>query len=153
MDKNFLKRRLITTLLVFAVLGMALAGCSSLKGREEEPVKGESRGVGKYYHFDDVLVPKELNYKPDKSFVYETPQFKTGIMVFTKWRLDVKSLMDFFSYNMEKDNWKLVNSFAGKEAVLNFSKPDKTCAIKITENWYSMTEVEIKVGLLGEKKM
>jgi hypothetical protein len=54
---------------------------------------------------------------------------------------------------MEKDNWKLVNSFKGKESILNFSKPDKTCGIKITEKWHGTTEVEIRVGPLGEKKM
>ncbi len=54
---------------------------------------------------------------------------------------------------MEKDNWKLVNSFSGKESFLNFSKPDKTCTVKIIEKWYGTTEVEIRVGPLGEKKM
>ena len=74
-------------------------------------------------------------------------------MVFSKWRLDVESLIEFFSYNMEKDNWKMVNSFKGKESILNFSKPDKTCTIKITETWYEKIEVEIRVGPLGDKKM
>ena len=46
----------------------------------------------------------------------------------------MESMIDFFNYHMEKDNGKLVNSFKGKESILNFSKPDKTCAIKITEN-------------------
>jgi hypothetical protein len=76
-----------------------------------------------------------------------------GWMVFSKWRLDVESLIEFFSYYMEKDNWKMVNSFKGKESILNFSKPDKTCMIKITETWYEVTEVEIRVGPLGDKKM
>jgi hypothetical protein len=76
-----------------------------------------------------------------------------GWMVFSKWRLDVESLIEFFSYHMEKDNWKMVNSFKGKESILNFSKPDKTCTIKITETWYGKAEVEIRVGPLGDKKM
>ena len=109
--------------------------------------------MGKYYYFDDVRVPSELSYKPKKSFVYETPGFKAGILVFSKWRLDADSLMDFFNYRMEKDNWKMMNSFKGKESVLNFSKPDKTCTIKIIEKWYGTTVVEIRVGPLGEKKM
>jgi hypothetical protein len=54
---------------------------------------------------------------------------------------------------MEKDNWKLVNSFSGKESFLNFSKPDKTCTIRIIEKWTGTTTVEIRVGPLGEKKM
>jgi len=52
---------------------------------------------------------------------------------------------------MEKENWKLVNSFKGKESFLNFSKPDKTCLVKIYDNWIGTTTVEIRVGPLGEK--
>ena len=63
------------------------------------------------------------------------------------------SLIDFFNYQMEKDNWKVVNSFKGKESILNFLKPDKSCTIKIVEKWYGTTVVEIRVGPLGEKKM
>jgi len=154
MDKNIFKKRSIIALLMVLLLGMTWMGCSStVKERREEPVKSEWRGSGKYYHFDDVLVPGELKYKQNKSFIYETPRVKTGVMVFSKWWLDVGSLFDFFTYHMEKDNWKLVNSFRGKESVLNFSKPDKTCTIKISEKWYGTTEVEIRVGPLGEKKM
>jgi len=141
---------------LFAVLftGLAWTGCAStVKERSGEPEKRGVETTSKYYHFDDVRIPRELNYKQNKSFVYETPRFKTGILIFTKWRIDVESLIDFFNYQMEKDNWKLVNSFKGKESILNFSKPDKTCTIKITEKWHGTTEIEIRVGPLGEKKI
>jgi hypothetical protein len=54
---------------------------------------------------------------------------------------------------MGKDNWTFVNSFKGKETQLSFSKPDKTCDIRITETWTGMTRVTILVGPLGGKKM
>jgi hypothetical protein len=107
----------------------------------------------RYYFFDDVLVPGELNYKPSKSFIYEAPQFKAGVMCFSKWRIDEDSLISFFNYNMEKDNWKIVNSCRGKESFLSFSKPDRTCTIRIMEKWYGSTQVEIRVGPLMGKKM
>jgi hypothetical protein len=136
------------------LLSSTWIGCSSnVKETRGEPTEGHEMGVGKYYFFDDILIPKELNYDEDESFVYEIPQFKTGSMVFTKWRLDPNSLVDFFTYYMEKDNWKLVNSFRGAESTLNFSKPDKTCTIKISETWYGTTVTEIRVGPLGMKKM
>ena len=116
-------------------------------------MEGKDAGVGKYYFFDDVLIPKDLSFEQDDSFVYETPQFKTGSMIFKKWWLDPGSVVDFFMYNMEKDNWKLVNSYRGKESTLNFSKPDKTCTIKVTGKWNGTTVVEIRVGPLGTKKM
>ena len=155
------KRSAIAFLLVF-LLGMTWMGCSStVKERRDEPAKAEgqeikgppSKYTAKYFHFEDVLVPGELNYKPKKSFVYETPQFKAGVMYFTKWRIDVDSVIDFFNYNMEKDNWKIVNSYRGKESFLSFSKPDRTCNIRLIEKWYGTTHVEIRVGPVGAKKM
>jgi hypothetical protein len=148
-------------LLVF-LLGWVWAGCTTtVKEKRDDSAKPEgqetkdlpSKYSARYYHFDDVLVPGELNYKQSKSFIYETPQFKAGALYFTKWWLDVDSLVDFFNYHMEKDNWKLVNSYRGKESFLSFSKPDRTCNIRIMEKWYGTTHVEIRVGPLVGKKM
>ena len=147
MGRNIIWTRIGIAFLVLVSFSLVWMGCSSVeKERRVEPTKGEDVGVGKYYYFDDVLIPKELNYKPDESFVYETPQVKTGSMVFKKWRVDSGSLVDFFLYHMQKNNWKLVNSFKGKESILNFSKPKKTCTIKIVDKWYGTTLVEIRVG-------
>lgn len=147
------QRRSTIALLLVILLSMVWISCSTTaKERRGEPAKGEEKEAGKYYIFNDVLVPSELSYKPKKSFVYETPQFKAGVLTFSKWWMDSGSLIDFFTYHMEKDNWKLLNSFKGKESILNFSKPDKACLIKIMEKWYGTTEVEIRVGPLGEKK-
>jgi hypothetical protein len=161
MSPNIFQRRSFIALLLVIFLGLSWAGCTTTV-KERQPgqpatgttggVKTEGESTGKYY-LDDVRVPSELNYKPDKSFIYETPRFKAGILHFSKWRLDVPSLIEYFTYNMEKDNWKLVNSFSGKESFLNFSKPDKTCTIRIIEKWTGTTTVEIRVGPLGEKKM
>jgi len=160
MGRMIFQKKSMIALLLLILLSVVWTGCSTtVKNRESGQPAGatsgvntEGEGMGKYY-FDDVIVPSELNYKPNKSFVYETPGFKAGILVFSKWRLDVDSLIDFFNYHMEKDNWKRVNSFRGKESILNFSKPGKTCTIKIVEKWYGTAVVEIRVGPLGEKKM
>jgi len=161
MEPNIFQRKSVIGLLLVIILSVIWMGCSTtVKERQKgQPVteatgevKAEGEGMGKYY-LDDVRIPSELNYKPSKSFIYETAKFKAGFLYFAKWRLDVPSLIDFFTYNMEKDQWKLVNSFKGKESFLNFSKPDKTCFIKIKEKWTGTTIVEIQVGPLGEKKM
>lgn len=148
---HLFNRRTIRTLGIVLVMGLfLLGGCSSLsREKREEPAK-DTIG-GRYYYFEDVRVPQELNYKPNRSFIYETPRFKAGVLFFTKWRLDPESLINFFTYSMEKDNWKLINSYKGKESILNFSKPDKSCMIKIREKWWGNTEVEIRVGPTSEK--
>jgi hypothetical protein len=155
MQKEPFPRRTLTTNLLVPLLTLVVVltwmGCAStVKERQGE---GGDMGVGRYYYFEDVRVPRELNYEEDESFVYETPAFKAGSMVFKKWRLDPNSLFDFFVYYMERDNWKLMNSFRGTESILNFSKPDKSCMIKIRETWYGTTVVEIRVGPVGMKKM
>jgi len=161
MGQIMFQKKIVIALCLVIFLGLAWSGCGTTvrerqKGQPVTEAIGEANAeperIGKYY-LDDVRIPEELNYKPNKSFVYETPKFKTGILYFTKWRLDVSSLIDFFIYNMEKDNWKLINSFKGKESLLHFSKPDKTCTVRIKEKWTGMTVVEIQVGPLGEKKM
>jgi hypothetical protein len=161
MGKNIFQKKSVLALLLVILIGAAWTGCSTtVKERQSgQPVteatgetKSEGVVTGKYY-LDDVRIPNELNYKPDESMVYETAKFKAGVLRFSKWRLDVQSVIDFFTYNMVKDNWTFVNSFKGKEAQLSFSKPDKTCDIRITESWTGMTRVTILVGPLGEKKM
>jgi hypothetical protein len=161
MGQIIFQKRSVIALLLVIFLGLAWTGCTTtVKERQQgQPVTGatgesktEGEGMGKYY-LDDVRIPNELNYKPDESMVYETTKFKAGVLRFSKWRLDVQSLIDFFTYNMGKDNWTFVNSFKGKETQLSFSKPDKTCDIRITETWTGMTLVTILVGPLGEKKM
>ena len=161
MNSNVSGRKLVIALLLVVCLMGAWMGCTTtVKERQQgQPVTGQTpeansewEGAGKVY-LDDVRVPSELSYKPDESMVYETAKFKAGVLRFSKWRLDVQSLIDFFTYNMEKDNWKYVNMFKGKETQLSFSKPDKTCTIRITESWIGMTHVLIAVGPLGEKKM
>jgi len=161
MGQIIFQKRSVIALLLVIFLGLAWTGCTTtVKERQQgQPVTGatgesktEGEGMGKYY-LDDVRIPNELNYKPDESMVYETTRFKAGVLRFSKWRLDVQSLIDFFTYNMGKDNWTFVNSFKGKETQLSFSKPDKTCDIRITETWTGMTLVTILVGPLGEKKM
>ena len=149
MDQKFLRKPSAMALVLVILLGLNWTACTTVMGREPDGVWVQYTGVGKYYVFDDVLVPKELKYRASKSFIYETPPLsKTSSLVFSGWWIDVESLMNFFTYNMEKDGWKQVNSLTGKESVLDFSKPEKTCTIRIVDKWYGSLEVEVRVGPL-----
>ncbi len=161
MVANIFQRKAVAAVFLVAILGVAWTGCSTTVAEQQQgqPVTGptpegkaEWAEVGKYY-LDDVRVPSELDYDADESILYETAKFKAGVLRFSKWRLDVQSVIDFFMINLPKDKWTFVNAFKGKEAQLSFSKPDKTCIIRITETWTGMVKVAIAVGPLGEKKM
>ena len=151
-----MRRKTIVLFLIILIGSLWMACSSTVTERQGEPGKSEGAPTpygAKYYSFEDILIPGELKYQANDSLIYETPRFKMGRMIFTKWRLDRDSVIDFFSYHMEKDNWKLVTSIRGEESTLNFAKLDKTCEIKVKENWLGKTRVEIRVGALGEKKM
>ena len=158
-------RKRISALFLIVLPVMIWMCCSAILPGRGEAATGsdgqETRALlneylAQYYDFDDILIPGELASSPPKSFIYQTPQFKAGTMVFTRWWFDidslsrlfrrhVESLTQFFKDHMQKDHWKLVNSYEGKESFLSFSKPDRTCNILINEKWYGVTRVEIHV--------
>jgi hypothetical protein len=161
MMADIVQKKLVMTLFLVVLFGVAGMGCSTTatERQQGQPVTGptpagqaEWQEVGQVY-LDDVRVPSELNYDADESMVYEAAKFKAGVLRFSKWRLDVQSVVNFFMFNMVKDKWTFVNAFKGKESYLSFSKPDKTCTIRITETWTGVVMVVIAVGPLGEKKM
>lgn len=157
---TFQKKLLIATCLL-VLSGVAWMGCSTTASEPQQgqPATGPTPGgqagsaeVGSLY-LDDVRVPWELNYDADESMVYEAGKFKAGVLRFSKWRINVQSVIDFFMLNLPKDKWTFVNAFKGKETQLSFSKPDKSCIIRISETWTGMVHVIIAVGPTGEMKM
>ncbi len=159
------RERFAWTLLFVFLFGLAWTGCSSTVKPHEPaatapasetttapPPASSSKYQAKYYFFDDILVPGELEYDQKKSFVYETPQFKAGVLYFSKWNLDTDSVMTFFLYNMQKDGWTMTTSYRGKESHITFSKTDRGCTIRITSSWLGKAYVEIRVGPVSQKK-
>ncbi|MGD8370098.1 MAG: hypothetical protein PVF44_08910 [Syntrophobacterales bacterium] len=138
---------LVWVLSVFLLVG---AGCASMKKSESSPeatteeksaVKGP---VPLYYDFPDILIPSELTMEKNNSFVYSSPSFTAGVLVF-KGRVTGESLVNFFTTNMAKDGWILKSSFRYRRVILNFEKGERSCLISIAE--YSLdTKVEIWVA-------
>lgn len=138
----------IKTFLV-SLLFVALAGCvaGTNKSSSEEPAVAAA-GVSESYEefvpyteFDDIAVPNELSRVPDRTFIYENSDFKTGMIVM-EGRVENQSLIDFFVNQMSKDNWTRENSIISNVSTLVFKKPYKSCMIRITDGTYN-TEVEI----------
>jgi hypothetical protein len=100
--------------------------------------------VGSYQEFDDVLIPNELALQGKSSFVFETPQFKTGIVVY-KGRVDAVSLANFFEKELPKDNWRLRSKIKYNRTIMVFEKPDRDCVINILDDTFSTT-LEIMIA-------
>jgi len=136
--------------LVLAVLLLA-TGCSTWKhltGQEEQPLpKNEAPNVA-YYSFPDIPIPKELELVRDKSFVYETSNLRTGVLILSG-NVDINSLEQYFRTNMAKNGWRFVNGFKYATVILNYTKDDKAAHIRISRESFS-TWVEIWVGPLDK---
>jgi len=136
--------------LVLVVLLLA-TGCATFKrfsGQEDQPVtKGETPNVT-YYSFPDIPIPKELELIRDRSFVYETSNLRTGLLVLSG-NIDINSLEQYFRTNMAKNGWKFINGFKYATVILNYMKEDKAAHIRISRENFS-TWVEIWVGPLDK---
>ena len=97
-----------------------------------------------YYDFDDILVPREMELDIEESFIVETPETKSGLMVFNGM-VEIRSLTDFFINSMVKDNWVMRSVFRSNRTILVFDKDARTCVMNITNERYN-TLLEIWVS-------
>lgn len=142
----------LTVLAMVAVL--AISGCQSVLN---EPGGGNTQAssapaqapvtqpVGSYQEFDDVLIPNEMKLDDKASFVFETPQFKTGIVTY-EGRVDAVSLANFFEKELPKDNWRLRSKMKYNRTIMVFEKADRDCIINIVDASFSTTVLEIMVA-------
>jgi hypothetical protein len=140
--------RIYVILVILIGFSLALSGC--IGGvKEEKPGAAKSPSMqakfGTYYDFPDIAIPPDLKLVEKKSFVYGTTQTKGGLLVFSG-RVDPSSLATFFQINMQKDGWKLINTFKYPNYLLVFTKSERSAAITISEGLYS-TQAEVRVGI------
>jgi len=92
-----MKANRILLVSVSVLMGLALTmGCSSLGGKRKETKEAPAVGQqARYFHFEDILIPQGLKLEMDKSFIYETPSFKAGKLVFSG-RLEVRAVIGQF---------------------------------------------------------
>ncbi|HOC45903.1 MAG: hypothetical protein PHT96_00070 [Syntrophorhabdaceae bacterium] len=122
-------------------------GCAMFQKQDTADTSSPSKAQGfnqQFYGFPDVPIPKEVEMVNERSFVYETPAFKAGVIVF-RGNVDPASLENYFKINMSKNGWRYINSFRYKDTVMNYMKEDRTCNIKISRGAFQ-TELEVWVG-------
>ena len=143
-DKN--KEGYMKKILLLVVLGcVVFSGCALFQKEQEVVTQPAPTPVNQvFYAFPDVPVPRELEYMREKSFIYETPVLKAGVMYF-RGNVDLLSLENYFRTNLQKNGWRFINVYRYKDVEMNFAKGDRMCNIRIGRAPFT-SEVEIKVG-------
>lgn len=134
-------------LMIFFVLGaftLLLTGCATTDSgntTSQAAVQKDQGSAAIYREFGDVLVPSEMDYVPEDSFVYSSSGLTAGVMTL-KGRVDTDSLIAFFQNNMTKDNWKLVSYYKSPKSMMLFQKETRWCVININEGtFYTYAEI------------
>jgi hypothetical protein len=136
---------LIFTAVIF-VSGCGLYPETSAPEPAQSPqVEIEKKPLAVYHDFEDVLVPEELTVIRDRSVVVSSPGFRSGILTL-KGRVESNSLYNFFSINMEKDNWEVVSRIKGPETIIMVFQKATRCAVISIREAQIYTYVEIGVA-------
>ena len=82
--------------------------------------------------FRDLLIPGELIWSREKSVTINTNSFNGGILSFNG-RVEVTSLMEFFTTSMKNNGWTASGSIKSRNVLLAFTKENSSCMIRIIE--------------------
>jgi hypothetical protein len=120
--------RLPASVLLVAVM---LAGCASMPQARSE--------------FDDIPVPRGMEYKSSMSTVIESPSVKAAKVVY-RGRLEPTSLAVAMRSMLESNGWRHVGTTtaAGTSAQM-FEKGDMSVSVRIWEGWW-YTYLELTGG-------
>ncbi|MGD8915741.1 MAG: hypothetical protein PVH35_04025 [Syntrophobacterales bacterium] len=128
------------------IVGIALtlvllfSGCTKMVHTEPSGEEGPTPIVT-IREFPDVPIPKELDLEAKQSFVYMTPQFATGNLVYNG-NVDYDSLLKFFEATMAKNGWILQASLKYTRTLLFYQKESRICLINM-----DTTAVNIRVEI------
>ena len=139
----------ITTL--FLLSGCQLLNSGATDDGHEPAVPEKSAEFEPYYpaDFRDLLIPGELIWNREKSVTINTDSFNGGLLSFNG-RVEVTSLMEFFSNSMKNDGWTAVGSIKARNVLLSFTKDSSTCMIRITDGGpIGKTDVSIYITHTG----
>ena len=149
------------TFIAFGAFALFMTSCATTDsntttgGTSQAAIQKDQGSTPIYREFGDVLVPNEMDFVPDSSFVYSTSGLAVGVMTI-KGRVDTDSLILFFQNNMAKDNWKMVSYFKSPKSIMLFRKETRWSVIHITEEtfytyaeiWVAPTVGDADTGLL-----
>nr|WP_321513301.1 hypothetical protein [uncultured Pseudodesulfovibrio sp.] len=145
--RTFIKL-LFPLMLVCGLMACTTTGTSSSDASGQSP-EAQYQEPDYYLDFDDIMIPKEIDYNADDSYKLDNAKFRAAIMRFSG-RVEVIELVQYFINNMTKDNWTLVsNNKASKVHVMNFEKFNKSCVIQIDDSFAKATTTIFAVEVKG----
>lgn len=137
----------LTVLISTAITSCATSTISeqATTADEPQPIQEAARPVtAVYYDFEDVPIPREMEIRRDKSFVFQTTEFTAGLLTFSG-RVDPESLMNFFTAKLPEDGWHFLSSIKSPKTILFFQKESRFCIITIISKALT-THAEILVA-------
>ena len=143
---------------IVVLLALFVSGClgDTFSSKPEDgtsDVQPKSRKItAVYYDFEDVLIQMELKVVDGKTVVVSTPGFTSGIITL-KGRIERRSLFNFFSNNMQKDNWNVLSQIKSPgTTIMVFQKASRTSVITIrSEQIYTYVEVGVAPSVTGSE--
>jgi len=149
--KKVKRNRVLVGVVLHMLVFIFISGCAtqslsekSTPLEESQPSKeNEEASISLYYDFEDVPVPKELRLQKEKSFVFRTSEFTTGILTFSG-KVKSNSLISYFINKMPDDGWRFLSSFKSTKNILFFHKENRFCIITIISKAFT-TGLEILI--------
>ncbi len=99
--------------------------------------------------FEDLPVPTSMILDRENSFVYETSNYRTGVLYYTG-NMSPIELSNFYKSQMSKYNWTLVSSIDYKSgSQLIFEKPGWIAVIRCEKGSFQNSRLIITIGPKG----
>ena len=111
----------------YVVVMLLFSGCSK---RVQTDLTGEEgpTPIVSVREFPDVPIPKELDLNEKESFIYMTPEFATGNLVYNG-NVDYDSLLNFFEETLVNNGWILQASLKYTRTLLLYQKGSRICLV------------------------
>ena len=144
--------RKLFLVLIMVFFMFAITGCQYMEQsvKSDQPV-AEAKATPQManFQFEDLPIPNNLKIINDDSFVYETNNYRTGIIKY-QGEDNFKNVGNFFKGELPKYNWNLVNSIEFKKVMqLIFVKPDWITVIYLEQDGSNVI-VTVTIGPKSE---
>jgi hypothetical protein len=135
-------------LFIFVLLTFlsAISGCKMVEEvvNKDKPVLAKVENVANF-RFEDLPVPNNLLLQNEDSFVYETDNYRTGILRY-RGSDNFKNIGNFYKAELPKYNWSLISSIEYKKVIqLIFQKPGWVTVLYIQQDGSSVN-LTITIG-------